>query len=131
MNFGLHNRMLPPGHCSGGDMMMLWPVLCSCACKTCLNTTDVKFMLVSEIFFLGSPHFANTRLAALSRSSGVTVDLLYNRKLTVVICNAQKCFIFNKTKIAPPTTSQGLHGSLCGIVFLCGCVCSHSKHVAH
>ena len=63
--------------------------------QNCLNISDVKFMSVSEIIFMGSLNSANIILDDLTRSSTV-VSSFYNRKIAVVIYNALKCFIFNK-----------------------------------
>ena len=62
----------------------------------CLNDSDVKFIPVSEIILLASPSFANTIFYQVIHCQ--TVSLLYNRKLAVVMYNAQKWFIFNKKK---------------------------------
>ena len=57
-------------------------------------------MPASEIIFFGSLTSANTILAALNRSSTVKLSaFFYNRKLVIVIYNAQKYYSFNKKDI--------------------------------
>ena len=59
----------------------------------------MRFLPASEIILLGSPNSVNTILAALTRSSAVTLlAFFYNRKLAVVIYTAQKCFFFFNKK---------------------------------
>ena len=81
-----------------------------------LKVSGVRFILVSEAFFLGSPNSANFILAACSRTFAARLATFLQLELTLKIYSTKNLLVLI-INMPAPTTSHGLRGmSQCSAV---------------